>query len=191
MRGLRVGLSPRFDANGMSGLRILSENAGLVLRREWRENAEGGRALAALEEPTLAAVDRLAHDYSFKCEHDDTWAVQPLPRWSFPAREDPSGELRGQLLGPSMGVGRFLCIAGGVAAAFGKVRQPGLIHNDIYPAAILAKGTAGEKIRLTGLGVASRLPRERQAPDPPELVAGTLACMAPERTRANTPTEWP
>ena len=33
-----------------------------------------------------------------------------------------------------------------------------------------------------GFGVASRLPRERQAPAPPEVIAGTLAYMAPEQT---------
>src|SRR6202007_2594327 len=35
---------------------------------------------------------------------------------------------------------------------------------------------------LSGFGIASRLPRERQAPAPPEFVAGTLAYMAPEQT---------
>ena len=35
---------------------------------------------------------------------------------------------------------------------------------------------------LTGFGIASRLPRERQAPEPPETIAGTLAYMAPEQT---------
>jgi serine/threonine protein kinase len=35
---------------------------------------------------------------------------------------------------------------------------------------------------LTGFGIASRLPRERQAPAPPEIVAGTLAYMSPEQT---------
>ena len=33
-----------------------------------------------------------------------------------------------------------------------------------------------------GFGIASRLPRERQAPDPPEFIAGTLPYMAPEQT---------
>ena len=33
-----------------------------------------------------------------------------------------------------------------------------------------------------GFGIASRLPRERQAPEPPEVIAGTLAYMAPEQT---------
>src|SRR4029079_1950747 len=35
---------------------------------------------------------------------------------------------------------------------------------------------------LMGFGIASRLPRERQSPQPPEFVAGTLAYMAPEQT---------
>jgi hypothetical protein len=33
-----------------------------------------------------------------------------------------------------------------------------------------------------GFGIASRLPRERQAPEPPEFIAGTLPYMAPEQT---------
>src|SRR5690242_7291648 len=33
-----------------------------------------------------------------------------------------------------------------------------------------------------GFGIASRLPRERQSPEPPEFIAGTLAYMAPEQT---------
>src|SRR5206468_11833433 len=32
------------------------------------------------------------------------------------------------------------------------------------------------------IGIASRPPRERQAPEPPEFIAGTLAYMAPEQT---------
>src|SRR6185295_1890925 len=37
-------------------------------------------------------------------------------------------------------------------------------------------------VRLTGFGIASRVPRERQSPAPPELIAGTLAYIAPEQT---------
>ena len=35
---------------------------------------------------------------------------------------------------------------------------------------------------LTGFGMGSQLPHERQAPAPPEIIAGTLAYMAPEQT---------
>ncbi len=38
------------------------------------------------------------------------------------------------------------------------------------------------QIRLMGFGIASRLPRERQAPEPPEFIAGTLPYIAPEQT---------
>src|SRR5262245_14910470 len=35
---------------------------------------------------------------------------------------------------------------------------------------------------LTGFAIASRLPREHQIPEAPEVIAGTLAYMAPEQT---------
>jgi serine/threonine protein kinase len=35
---------------------------------------------------------------------------------------------------------------------------------------------------LTGFGIASRLPREHRVPEPPDVIAGTLAYMAPEQT---------
>jgi PAS domain S-box-containing protein len=61
------------------------------------------------------------------------------------------------------------------------VHRRGLVHKDIKPANILVNRTSGE-VKLTGFGIASRLPRERQAPAPPETIAGTLAYMAPEQT---------
>src|SRR5205807_9787667 len=41
---------------------------------------------------------------------------------------------------------------------------------------------ATHEVWFTGFGIASRLPRERQAAEPPEVIAGTLAYMAPEQT---------
>jgi hypothetical protein len=80
-----------------------------------------------------------------------------------------------------MELSRFLRLAVGLAAALGKLHQQGLIHKDIKPANILVNSATGA-IRLTGFGIASRLPRERQSPEPPEVIAGTLAYMAPEQT---------
>jgi AAA ATPase domain/Protein kinase domain len=37
-------------------------------------------------------------------------------------------------------------------------------------------------VRVTGFGIATRLPRERRTIAPPETIAGTLAYMAPEQT---------
>jgi hypothetical protein len=42
--------------------------------------------------------------------------------------------------------------------------------------------TAHDQALLMGLGIASRVPRERQSLQPPEFIAGSLAYMAPEQT---------
>jgi serine/threonine protein kinase len=76
---------------------------------------------------------------------------------------------------------RFLCIATGLATANSQLHMHGLIHKDLKPPNVLVNPTTG-KVWLTGFGIASRLPRERQSPEPPEFIAGTLAYMAPEQT---------
>ena len=185
-------LASRFSAAGIGGLQVLSEDGGLVFGRGWHESAGGsGRkdvliVFPASEQSTTSGLDRLAHEYSFKNELDGTWAVRPLELVPDRGRtvlvlEDPGGELLGGLLGTPMEVGDFLRIAVGVAAALGKVHQHGLIHKDIKPGNILVNTASGE-VRLTGFGIASRLPRERQAPTPPEFIAGSLPYMAPEQT---------
>ena len=75
---------------------------------------------------------------------------------------------------------RFLRIAIGLATALGQVHRHGLIHKDIKPANVLVDDAGN--VWLTGFGIASRLPHECQAPTPPEIIAGTLAYMAPEQT---------
>ena len=183
--------SSRFSAHGMGGLDVLSEDGGLVLCRGGRATTEGGRkgvliVLPASEQATPAILDRLAHEYSFKEELDSTWAVRPLELvqdrdQTILVLEDPGGELLGGLLGSPMEMGCFLRFAVGIAASLGKAHQHGLIHKDIKPANILVNNASSE-VWLTGFGFTSRLPRERQAPEPPETIAGTLAYMAPEQT---------
>jgi PAS domain S-box-containing protein len=80
-----------------------------------------------------------------------------------------------------MELGRFLRLAVCIATALGRLHQRGVVHKDVKPAHILVNCTDGE-VRLTGFGIATRLPRERQALEPPETIAGTLAYMAPEQT---------
>ena len=184
-------LSSQFSASGIGELEVLSQDGGLVLGRGWREGAGGGRqdvliVLPTSQQPAPTALDRLAHEYSFKDELDSTWAVQPLELvrdrgQSMLVLEDPGGVLLGELLGAPMQMGRFLRIAIAVTAALAKLHQRGLIHKDIKPGNILVNAESAE-VWLTGFGITSRLPRERQPPDAPELIAGTLAYMAPEQT---------
>jgi serine/threonine protein kinase len=60
------------------------------------------------------------------------------------------------------------------------VHRHGLIHKDIKPGNVLVDDDGN--VWLTGFGIASQLPHERQAPAPLEIIAGTLAYMAPEQT---------
>jgi PAS domain S-box-containing protein len=85
------------------------------------------------------------------------------------------------LLHAPIDFGIFLRRAIGIASAMAAVHRSGLVHKDIKPANILVNADSGE-VKLTGFGLASRLTRERQRPEPPESIAGTLAYMAPEQT---------
>src|ERR1700750_3042099 len=142
--------------------------------------------LVAAEETSLGCVARLEHEYALKCELDADWAARPVALTHYHDRmtlvlEDPGGTPVDQLLGRPLDVSHFLRIAIPLTRALRRVHERGLIHKDIKPANILVDAANGG-VWLTGFGIASRLPREHQAPAPPEVIAGTLAYMAPEQT---------
>src|SRR5215475_10530502 len=170
---------------------ILWEDGERVFSRGWRLDDNGNRRAVLLvapvaDHPSRSRLDRLTHEYELKDELDGAWAARPLALMRDAGRtvlvlDDPGGEPLDRLLGGPMEVGRFLRLAIAVTSALGKLHQRGLIHKDIKPANIVVDCADGH-VRLTGFGIASRLSRERQAPEPPETIAGTLAYMAPEQT---------
>jgi PAS domain S-box-containing protein len=180
-----------FGAQGKDGLQFLWVDGERVFHRGCRENSDGGYGsvlvvLPAAERALPATLERLAHEYALRDELDAAWAARPLALVREGGRtalllEDPGGEPLEGLIGAPMEAGRFLRLAIGIAAALGKAHQRGLVHKDVKPANILVNCADGQT-RLAGFGIASRLPRERQAPEPPEFIAGTLAYMAPEQT---------
>src|SRR6202041_202017 len=142
--------------------------------------------LVAAEETSLGCVEWLEHEYALKAELDADWAARPIALTRHNDRmvlvlEDPGGAPLDRLLGRPLDVSHFLHIAIPLAGALRQVHERGLIHKDIKPANILADAASGG-VWLTGFGIASRLPRERQTLAPPEVIAGTLAYMAPEQT---------
>jgi serine/threonine protein kinase len=139
-----------------------------------------------LERPALASLRRMEHEYAFQADLDPGWAVRPLALASYEGRTmlvltDPGGEPLERLLGPPMALPPFLRLAVGLAAALRQMHGRGLVHKDLKPAHVFVNGATGQ-VWLTGFGIASRLPHQRQAPEPPEFIAGTLAYMAPEQT---------
>ncbi|WNC92266.1 AAA family ATPase [Paraburkholderia sp. FT54] len=168
---------------------ILWDDGERVFCRGRRPGGGGHSVLLArpaADHPLPASLDRLAHEFGLKDELDGAWAVRPLELVCEGGRtllvlEDPGGEPLARLLGAPMETGNFLRLAVSISAVLGKLHQRSLVHRDLKPTHILVNCADGQA-RLTGFGLASRLPRERQAPEPPETIAGTLAYMAPEQT---------
>jgi PAS domain S-box-containing protein len=139
-----------------------------------------------VEYPTPESLKRLEDAYSLREELDPRWAARPIAmarHWDRTGlvSEDPGGVPLDRLLGQPLNVALSLRLASSLSTAIGHLHQRGVIHKDIKPANVLVNSDTG-RCWLMGFGLASRLPRERQAPDPPESIAGTLAYMAPEQT---------
>lgn len=157
--------------------------------------------MPAADRPAPDRIRMLEHEFALRAELESTWAVRPLALAQLHGRtalvlEDPPGVPLHKHLEtltvrrtvdprqpaePAMELGTFLRLAIGVAAALGKVHGRGIIHKNVKPANVFVDAATRE-VRLTGFGIASRLLRERQVPGPPEMIAGTLAYMAPEQT---------
>lgn len=163
------------------------EAGDLVLYRATR-TLDGGAVLLkipAASRPTPFVVRCLEREYELACDLDPSRVARPL---SLEYQADnvvlvlEAGPIKtlSALLDSPMDIPTFLSVAIGITAALDEIHRHELIHKDIKPEHVLLD--AAGHVWLTGLGIASRLPRERQAPEPPEVIAGTLAYMAPEQT---------
>src|SRR5690349_15450252 len=161
-----------------------------VLYRGEHSNQHGSPSVLLLApasmQPALETLRKIEYEYSLRDELDSAWAVRSLAlsehrRQMTLVLEDPGGETLDRFLPGPTEMTRFLRFAVGTADALSGLHEKGLIHKDVKPANVLVNPATGQA-RLMGFGIASRLPRERQAPEPPEFIAGTLPYMAPEQT---------
>jgi PAS domain S-box-containing protein len=166
----------------------LREDEEFILYRARASAAEVPSVLLltlASTRPRLESLKKIEHEYSLRHDLDTTWAVRPLAFSQCNGQnalvlEDPGGEFLHRLIQGPMEIKQFLRIAIGLATALGHAHRQGLLHKDVKPANVLVDDSGS--VWLTGFGIASQLPRERQMPEPPEFIAGTLAYMAPEQT---------
>jgi len=171
-------------------LEALRTDEEIVLYRGAQSNHSGLPSILLLApasvQPAPETLRKIGHEYSLRDELDSAWAVRSLALSEHRGQmtlvlEDPGGETLDRFLPGPMEMARFLRFAVGTAVALSGLHEKELIHKDVKPANVLANPATGQA-RLMGFGIASRLPRERQAPEPPEFIAGTLAYMAPEQT---------
>jgi PAS domain S-box-containing protein len=166
---------------------LRKEEDFILYRGRSRDDGSPVLLLAPLAEyPAPEILKWLEHAYSLREELDPRWAARPIGiarHWdrSVLVLEDPGGVPLDQSLSQPLDLAVWLRVAIGLSTAIGHLHQRGIIHKDIKPANVLINPITGQ-CWLTGLLVASRLRRERQAAEPPEFIAGTLPYMAPEQT---------
>jgi PAS domain S-box-containing protein len=172
-------------------LEPLGQDGAFVLcRAHW--SATSGEPASVLvvmprgEHPHPACEQMLKHEYGLRTDLDATWAARPLALVQHQGRtclvlDDRGGELLARRLGTPMELGLFLRLGVGMAAALGALHRRGIIHKDLTPGHVMIDEATG-RVWLTGFGIASRVRRERQMPEPIEVIAGTLPYMAPEQT---------
>ena len=171
-------------------LEPLRTDEEFALYRGGHSNQPGSPSVLLLApasmQPALATLKKIEHEYSLRDELDSAWAVRSLAVSEQRGQttlvlEDPGGETLDRLLSRPIEMTQFLRLAVGLATALGGLHRRELIHKDVKPANVLVNPATGQ-VRLMGFSIASRLPRERQAPEPPEFIAGTLPYIAPEQT---------
>ena len=170
---------------------VLWRDAGRVFCRLWRNDVDGERYVfipitADDGHSTQESISHFAREHELKGYLDGNWALLPLELVRERGQtlllvDYAGGEPLDRVIREPMEVEQFLRLAAALSRAIGQMHGRGVIHKDIKPSNVLVDLTSG-RVRLTGFGVASRLPRERQPLEPPEFIAGTLAYMAPEQT---------
>lgn len=131
-------------------------------------------------------LDRLRHEHDFAASLDLPGVVRTtalVTHEGMPAlvSEDWGGEPLSRAFPTPMPLGRFLDLSVSVAAALGELHRHGIVHKDLKPPNIFVRPDTLE-VKLGGLGLATRLPREQPLTLPPSLIEGSLPYMSPEQT---------
>jgi serine/threonine protein kinase len=176
------------DPTRGSDFQLAWEDDQRAFLRGWREDASGNRkaVLAVVSGAAFGAADRLMNEYELREALDANWAARPQGLLREDVRtiltfDDHGADPLDHLLGSPMELREFLHLAIALTHAVGRMHDRGIVHKDIKPANVLVN-RASCQVWLTGFGIASRLLREGQMPAQTEVIAGTLAYMAPEQT---------
>jgi len=166
----------------------LSRDENASLYRALRRSDRRPVVLKVLGPQThqLREVERLRNEIDIAGALDQPTVLRPLMmvmHEGMPAlvSEHFAGVPLERLLGRPMDIGRFLALASAITAALEEIHRSGLVHKDVRPRNIFVREKT-EEIRLSGFGLASRIPRQPPVSQPAELIEATLPFMSPEQT---------
>ncbi|WP_437282400.1 AAA family ATPase [Sorangium sp. So ce375] len=187
-----MGTNPVSSDHGPSSryavIEVLYEGSDTVLYRAVREDDGRPVVLKVLrrDHASSRAPERLRHEYEVARALDTTAVVMPYGLDLLGDRpalvlEDFGGVSLDRLQRGPMPLERFFPLAIRVVEALAGLHRHDVVHKDIKPQNVLLNPATGE-VKITDLGIASRIPRELQHLEHIGLIEGTLAYMAPEQT---------
>ncbi|MDF2693161.1 MAG: Serine/threonine kinase with two-component sensor domain protein, partial [Labilithrix sp.] len=187
-RGLARGRSARRPRKPAPRLDVRELSILLQSDRETRYRAKtlDGRPVIVdeLTSSSTSEVDRVAQAFELMRAIRSRATLRPLATTTHDGHPAIVYE---DFLGAPLSVGRametreFLRVAERITAALGEIHHANVIHKDIRPDNILVDQATGI-VKITGFGLATRLPRELSGSEMPRLVEGSLPYMSPEQT---------
>jgi predicted ATPase/signal transduction histidine kinase len=138
------------------------------------------------EYPTPREIARIKHEYEITRNLEVEGIVKPhgLEKYNGLSLvlEDFDGKSLKQFISSTkLNLLLFLRLAIQLTETLGKIHAQNIIHKDIKPLNIIFNPVT-QQVKITDFSIASRLSRETQGINNPNLLEGTLAYMSPEQT---------
>ena len=180
------------DRAAYTQLQVLRKDEEFVLSRAVPRDAQGAPSNTVLllqpiqELVTAEQIAKLQHEFSLRDLLSEKYVALPHAIVEVDGKpalvlQDPGLPTLEVNLNACMPIAQFLRVSIGILKALALVHQQEIIHKNLYPGNILVDQRSGQAF-LTGFGLASHLPRERQAATPLATMEGNFAYMSPEQT---------
>jgi len=175
--------------SGYTITETLTERSKTIIVRAQRETNDQSVIIKRLksENPDLQDIKRLQHEYNMT--HNlglagvvESYALEPDGNGFALILEDFGGVALSEYLAThQLSLEEFFEIALGVTDSLHQIHQIPIIHKDVKPSNIIIHPET-KTVKLTDFNLATQLPLEYPAIQPPQILAGTLAYLSPEQT---------